>query len=50
MTDDKVALPFLLEKSSEATVLHEMIDFAPVRLLQLEAEALWGAAPGEREC
>ena len=48
MTDDRIALRALLEKGSDATFLREMIGFAAERLMQLETEALCGAAPGER--
>src|SRR6202167_2939059 len=48
MIDDKIALSQLLEKSSDATFLREMIGFAAERLMQLETEAVCGAAPGER--
>ena len=48
MTDDKIALCALLEKGSDATFLREMIGFAADRLMQLEADTLCGAAPGER--
>src|SRR5277367_4026321 len=48
MTDDKIALRALLEKGSDATFLREMIGFAAERLMQLETEAICGAAPGER--
>ena len=48
MTDDKIALRALLEKGSDATFLREMIGFAAERLMQLETEAVCGAAPGER--
>ncbi len=48
MTDDKTALRALLEKGSDATFLREMIGFAAERLMQLETEAVCGAAPGER--
>ncbi len=48
MTDDKIALRALLEKSSDASVLREMIGFAAERLMALETETLCGAAPGER--
>ena len=48
MTDDKIALRALLEKGSDATFLREMIGFAADRLMQLEADTLCGAAPGER--
>ena len=48
MTDDKIALHALLEKSSDASMLREMIGFAAERLMTLETETLCGAAPGER--
>ena len=48
MTDDKIALSTLLEKSSDANFLREMIGFAAERLMQLETEAICNAAPGER--
>ena len=48
MTDDKIALQDLLEKSSDASLLREMIGFAAQRLMALETGALCGAAHGER--
>ena len=48
MTDDKIALPALLEKGSDATFLREMIGFAAQRLMELETEAICDAAHGER--
>ncbi len=48
MTDDMVALRGLLEKSSDADLLREMIGFSAQRLMELEAEDLTGAAHGER--
>ena len=48
MTDDKIALRALLEKSSDANMLREMIGFAAERLMALETEPLCGAALGER--
>ena len=48
MTDDKIALRALLEKSSDTSMLREMISFAAERLMTLETETLCGAAPGER--
>ena len=48
MTDDKMALSALLEKSSDASFLREMIGFAGQRLMELETEAICNAAPGER--
>ena len=48
MTEDKIALRALLEKSPDATFLREMIGFAANRLMELETEGLCGAAHGER--
>jgi putative transposase len=48
MTDDRIALREVLEKGSDATFLREMIGFAAQRLMELETEALTGAAHGER--
>jgi len=48
MTDDRITLRELLEKGSDATFLREMIAFAAQRLMELETEAVTGAAHGER--
>ena len=48
MTDDRIVLCALLEKSSDADLLREMIGFAAERLMELEVQALTGAAYGER--
>ena len=48
MTDDKIALKDLLKKSSDASLLHEMIGFAAQRLMALETDALCGAGHGDR--
>jgi putative transposase len=48
MTDDSIALRELLEKSSDADLLREMIGFAAERLMELEVQGLTGAAHGER--
>ena len=48
MTDDKIALSRLLEKSFDASFLREMIGFAAQRLMQLETETICNAALGER--
>ena len=49
MTDDTITLRALLEKGSDANVLREMIGFAAERLMELETEAVCGAAHGERK-
>ena len=48
MTTDKMILQSLLEKSSDAGLLREMIGFAAQRLMELETETLCGAGHGER--
>ena len=48
MTEDKIALRTLLEKSADADFLREMIDFAAHRLMELDVEGLTGAPWGER--
>ena len=48
MTDEKIALRALLEKSSDASVLRDMIDFAAHRLMELDVDGLCGAGHGER--
>src|SRR5579863_8573191 len=48
MTDEMMNLRALLEKSSDADVLREMIGFTAQRLMELEVEGLTGAAHGER--
>lgn len=48
MTDEMMALRRLLEKSSDADLLREMIGFTAQRLMALEIEGLTGAAHGER--
>src|SRR5262249_14386049 len=48
MTTDMMSLQALLEKSSDADLLREMIGFAAHRLMELEVESLTGAAHGER--
>ena len=48
MTVDMMTLRGLLEKSSDADLLREMIGFAAERLMALEVEGLTGAAHGER--
>ena len=46
--NDMMTLRALLEKSSDADVLREMIGFTAERLMALEVEGLTGAAYGER--
>ena len=46
--NDMMTLRALLEKSSDADVLREMIGFTAERLMAVEVESLTGAAHGER--
>jgi putative transposase len=48
MTDEIMTLRTLLEKSSDADLLREMIGFTAQRLMDLEVEGLTGAAYGEK--
>src|SRR4030088_2471046 len=48
MSDEMMSLRTLLEKSSDADLLREMVGFAAQRLMELEVESLTGAAHGER--
>ena len=48
MTEDRMALCQLVEKSSDADLLREMIGFAAERLMALEVQGLTGAGYGER--
>ena len=48
MTDDMMTLRTLLEKSSDADLLREMIGFTAQRLMELEVQGLTGAGHGER--
>jgi transposase-like protein len=48
MTNEMMNLQALLSKSADADFLREMIGFAAGRLMELEVEALTGAAHGER--
>jgi putative transposase len=48
MTDDMMNLRALLEKSSDAGLLREMIGFTAQRLMELEVESLTGAAYGAK--
>ncbi len=49
MTDDRIALGQLVEKSSDADLLREMIGFAAERVMELEVQALTGAAYARAE-
>ena len=48
MTDEIMSLRTLLEKSSDADLLREMIGFTAQRLMELEVEGKTGAAYGEK--
>ena len=48
MTDEMMRLQALLEKSSDADLLREMIGFTAQRLMELEVDGLTGAGHGER--
>ena len=48
MTEDKIDLRELLEKSADADLLREMIGFAAQRLMELEVGERTGAAYGEK--
>src|SRR5207248_11732666 len=48
MTDEMMSLRTLLEKSSDADLLREMVGFAAQRLMELEVESLTGAGHRER--
>ena len=48
MTDDRMALQGLLEKTSDTNFLREMITFTAERLMALEVDGLCGAVHGER--
>jgi putative transposase len=47
MTTDMMSLRALLEKSSDADLLREMIGFAAQRLMELEVGGLTGSGHGE---
>src|SRR5438874_10534075 len=48
MTDEMMSLRTLLEKSSDADLLREMVGFAAQRLMELEVGSLTATAHGER--
>ena len=49
MTEDMMSLRALLEKSSDAELLREMVGFAAHRLMEIEVESLTGAPHGARD-
>jgi putative transposase len=49
MTEDMMSLRALLEKSSDADLLREMVGFAAHRLMEVEVESLTGAPHGARD-
>ena len=48
MTEDRIALQQLLEKTADADLLREMLSFASQRLMEREVDGLCGAGHGER--
>ena len=48
MTEDRVALQALLEKTPDADFLRRMIGFAAQRLMELDIASRTGAGHGER--
>jgi len=48
MTDERTALPALVEKEADGDLVREMLAFAAVRLMELEVEAATGAPKGAR--
>jgi putative transposase len=48
MTDDMMNFRTLVEKSSDADLLREMIGFAAERLMEMEVGAATGAGYGEK--
>src|SRR5919206_3025002 len=49
MTDEKMALLELIEKSADVDLIREMLGFAAGRVMQLEVQACTGAAHGVRD-
>jgi putative transposase len=49
MTDDKMALLELIEKSADTDLIREMLGFAAGRVMELEVQACAGAAHGARD-
>jgi hypothetical protein len=48
MTDERMALIELIEQGADADLIRDMLAFAAERLMNLEVEALTGAAAGTR--
>ena len=48
MTDERMALLDLIEKSADADLVREMLAFAADRLMTVEVESLTGAPAGAR--
>ena len=48
MTDERMALKALVEKTSDADLLNEMIGFVAQRLMELDVDNRCGASHGER--
>jgi putative transposase len=48
MTNDMMNFKALVEKTPDADLLRDMIAFAAQRLMELEVEAVTGAAYGEK--
>src|SRR3954463_5968443 len=49
MTDEKMALLELIEKSADTDLIREMLGFAAERMMDLEVQACTGAAHGVRD-
>ena len=49
MTDDRMALPELIEKSADADLVRDMLGFAAERLMEAEVQARTGVAHGVRD-
>src|SRR3954466_4117394 len=49
MTDDRMVLIDLIEKSADTDLVREMLSFAAERLMEAEVEARAGAAHGARD-
>ncbi len=49
MTDDRMALIELIEKSADNDLVRAMLSFAAEQLMEAEVESRTGAAPGARD-